>query len=31
MQVMQVSHLVGDGSSSERLIELTGKGAHGGA
>jgi len=27
MQVMQVSHLVGDGSSSERLIELTGQGA----
>jgi sigma-E factor negative regulatory protein RseB len=27
MQVMQVSHLVDDGSSSERLIELTGQGA----
>ena len=27
MQVMQVSHLVVDSSSSERLIELTGKGA----
>lgn len=27
MQVMQVSHAVGDGTSSERLIELTGQGA----
>ena len=27
MQVMQVSHIVGDGSSSERLVELTGRGA----
>jgi sigma-E factor negative regulatory protein RseB len=27
MQVMQVSHAVDDGSSSERLIELTGQGA----
>ena len=27
MQVMQVSQIVGDGSSSERLVELTGRGA----
>ena len=27
MQVMQVSHMVDDGSSSERLVELTGRGA----